>query len=156
MYMEPVKMLIECRGRELCWTGSKIYNFFHDFDKENHVLHEFANTEWIKLCMYNILLNEKKNDLTYIVYEYATIWIKVLLSSHIFSAFEMLYVWLQNEIGYYTFREISPRLTKNIYIHTNMPICSSEWIFNSMRYDPMVMIKTRVLITKINEYYIYF
>ena len=51
----------------------------------------------------------------YNVYAYAKIWIKVV-STHTFSAFKISYVWSQNEIGYHIFREISAKLTINIYI----------------------------------------
>ena len=36
----------------------KILKLFPEFDKENYVLYEFVNREWIKFCMYN-KLNEQ-------------------------------------------------------------------------------------------------
>ena len=71
IYMQPVYILdlsTERSSRELCWTGGNNIQYFHYFDKENYVLYELKNIEWIKCFMHNILLNEKKNYLTFIVY----------------------------------------------------------------------------------------
>ena len=84
------------------------------------MLYEFVNREWIKFYTYNILFNEKNKLFTCIVYEYAKYELKVL-SSHIFSDFEISYVWFQNKIGLYIyiFREISPKLTINKYVNAH-------------------------------------
>ena len=61
--------------------------------------YEFVDREWIKY----ILLNEKKNIL--------------LVCSHKFSVFKISYVWFQNKIGYYIFREINPKWTVYIWMY---------------------------------------
>ena len=69
---------------------------------------------------------EMKYNISYsFAYEYAKIWIN-LLSCHTFSALKILYVWFQNKIGYYIFREISPKLTINIYIYRSTERSSSD------------------------------
>ena len=48
------------------WTRGENIQFFRDFDKENYVVYELMNREWIKFYMYNTLLNEKKSIALYI------------------------------------------------------------------------------------------
>ena len=50
IHMQPIYILdwsTGRSGRELCWTRGENIQFFRDFDKENYVLYDFVDSEYI-------------------------------------------------------------------------------------------------------------